>query len=48
MERPVAFPAQRDQVVLSIITELASGSHVVNFQSGHAARLATPPVAIED
>jgi hypothetical protein len=49
MERSVAFPAQRDQVILSIITELAWWFNVVNFQSSHrAAKLAAPVVALHD
>jgi hypothetical protein len=49
MARSVAFPAQSDQVILSIITELASRFDVMDFQSSHrAARLAAPVVALDD
>jgi hypothetical protein len=49
MARPVASPAQRDQVVLSVIAEVTAGSHVVYFQSSRcAARLAAPPVPLQD
>jgi hypothetical protein len=49
MKCAVASPAQRDQVVLRIITELASRLDVVNLQTGHgAARLAVPLVALQN
>jgi len=49
MKYPVAYPAKRDQVFFGIITELASGGHVVYFQSNCCpARLAAPMVALQD
>ncbi len=39
----VTTDAKRNQVVHHIVTELAPGLHVVNFQAFHGTALLTPP-----
>jgi hypothetical protein len=48
MESSVAFPAQCDEIIFSIIAKLTSIFDVVNFQSSDRdARLAAPPVSLK-
>jgi hypothetical protein len=34
MDLPVTMPTERDEILFSVVPQLASRSNVVNFQSG--------------
>ena len=49
VQEPVAFSADRDQIFLHVVSEIASTLQVMNVQiRERSASLATPPIAIQD
>jgi len=45
----VAFPAERDQICLSVVTKGAASSHVVNVEiSGASTSLTAPTIPLQD